>query len=428
MLSQTIANERLEEALLAGMLHAPGALRMVAETCVSADFFGEQHASMFEAMVEVGAGIDDVPDRQSVHARVAGRPELGDRFANLWVGHVRTLDSVERACITLKNLTAARKLANATLNVLSMLNSPDIIEDPEGVLDEAAKLVSEALLSREERSSATPAAYAVKGLVEDIVNRRPNPERRLRKTPLKSMQSILPGFKPGQLVILAGRPGEGKSSFGVQVADVEAEAGYRTLVYTGEMTEEELSERIIASRANVDSRRIEGRVLDNDEGARIINACFSLEKRPICLANFSGWSFSKLVRDAKREHRRDPLSLIVIDYLQLFRQPDRKQQREEEVSIMSRGLKQLAQELKLPVLALCQMNRGIDGRDNGEPRLSDLRESGSLEQDADIVVFVTSEPESTNGESVFWVKKQRGGETGRISARFVKKFSRFDDP
>lgn len=416
-----------ERAILGCMMQVPGAAVQASLALQQDDFFSAAYGKLFAILSK--APIDEemgIPDLATCFAAASAHPDLREHFPVL-SNMIMTLGSLEENCARLKGIAHVRRVMTTLAYALASCSSERAVDAPDELLDEITASVTKALSSREIKASTVRLETAAGSIVTKLLDRSLDTSRQ-RFTPLKSMRTILPAFRGGQLVVLAGRPGEGKTAFGVQCAELEADSKYRSIVYTGEMSEEELAERVLSGLAGIDSRIIANRTYSPQQGADLINAAHTTVGKPLDFCDMSGWTIEQLCNHARFEHRKEPLSMIVVDYLQLMKSRTRKDlgSREEEIALISRSLKQLARALNIPVLLLSQMNRSVESRDSGEPRLSDLRESGAIEQDADIVVFVTRDAERQD-ETSFWVKKQRGGETGRITARFEKKFTKFRD-
>lgn len=247
------------------------------------------------------------------------------------------------------------------------------------------------------------------------------------------------GFRGGQMITVAGRPGLGKSSLAANIADHAAvDLGIPTGIFTLEMSGEEYMERMIAARARVNLRDIGQGMLPQEGMDRIIRSSGQLSRAPIHIEDTAGLSILEVRAKARRMHQQHGVRLILIDYLQLMNASGgsrKHESRQQEVSDISNGIKNLARELNVPVIALVQMNRDIE-RDKGrKPRLSDLRESGSIEQDSDLVGFLFKSrmdeedaiADEDAAESVnFLIAKQRGGPTGVVRLTFLKQFTKFE--
>lgn len=246
------------------------------------------------------------------------------------------------------------------------------------------------------------------------------------------------GLQKGEMIILAARPSMGKTSFALNIAEHAAIpkraniAPAATLIFSLEMSSASLAMRMLCSRANVRFSRIRDGFMDNDDLNRIGKASRELAAAPIFIDDSSGISIMQLRAKARRLHARQKLGLIVVDYLQLMNPVDSRAPREQQVAEASRGLKGLAKELELPIIVLSQLNRASE-KEERKPRLSDLRESGSIEQDADVVLMLARPKEEGDDFQVaantadLIVAKQRNGPVGEFKLTFLRDITRFEN-
>jgi replicative DNA helicase len=249
---------------------------------------------------------------------------------------------------------------------------------------------------------------------------------------------MLAGLKEEDLYILAGRPSMGKTSFALNIVEHAAvEQSIPTLIFSLEMSAKQIAQRLISTRARVNSRRILLGELDESKQEQLRQAATAVNAAPILIDDSGALTPIAARAIARRVDAKNDLGLIVVDYLQLMTNPGVNGTREQEVSSISRAFKQLARELKVPVLALSQLSRSCESRENKRPILSDLRESGAIEQDADAVMFLFREeqytgPYNQDGENVegkaeLNVAKQRNGPTGTLYLQFIKEITRFTE-
>ena len=241
------------------------------------------------------------------------------------------------------------------------------------------------------------------------------------------------GLQKSDLIIIAGRPSMGKTSFAMNIAENAAiKAKLPVLVFSMEMSGESLSMRLMSSLGRIDQHKIRTGQLNDQDWPRITSAVSMLSDAPLLIDDTAALSPSELRARARRAYRQQGgLGLIVIDYLQLMHVPNSRENRTTQVSEISRNLKALAKELNVPVLALSQLNRSLEQRENKRPRMSDLRESGSLEQDADLIVFiyrdeVYKEDSADKGKAEIIIAKQRNGPIGKVVLSFLGQYTRFE--
>lgn len=258
----------------------------------------------------------------------------------------------------------------------------------------------------------------------------------------KDLDGLTYGFHAGEMVVLAARPSVGKTSLAMNFAEnailpIGNRKPVGVLVFSLEMTATQLATRLMCGRARVDFKRIRDKVASKQDTSDLVQAAMELKKAPLHIDDASNSSILDIRAKARRIHSKDPLGLIIIDYLQLIRGTDARVQREQQIAEISRGVKGMAKELDIPVVVLSQLNRDSE-RENRSPRLSDLRESGSIEQDADVVMMLHrpkkregEEGEESNFGNVEHIKlilaKQRNGPVGEIDLAFVRRYTRYEN-
>lgn len=252
-------------------------------------------------------------------------------------------------------------------------------------------------------------------------------------TGFTDLDKMTTGFQPGDLVIVAGRPAMGKTTFAMNVAETAAISGELPVaVFSMEMPGEQLAMRLISSLGRIDQHHIRTGELTDEDWPRITSAISMLSETKLFIDDTPAMSPSEVRTRARRIKREHGLGLIIIDYLQLMQVAGGSENRATEISEISRGLKALAKELGIPVIALSQLNRGLEQRPDKRPIMSDLRESGAIEQDADIILFVYrdevyNEDSADKGMAEIIVGKQRNGPIGKVRLAFRGKYTRFDD-
>lgn len=260
----------------------------------------------------------------------------------------------------------------------------------------------------------------------------------------RDLDGMTYGFHPGQMIVLAARPSVGKTSLAMNFAEhAMLPDGERkpsgVLVFSLEMTAAQLAMRLICSRSRVDMKRIRDRVISKQDSADIATTVKELKRSPLWIDDASSSTILDLRAKARRLHTKSPLGLVVVDYLQLIRGTDNRIQREQQIADISRGMKGMAKELNVPVVVLSQLNRDSE-KENRDPRLSDLRESGSIEQDADVVLLLSRPKKSDDDETVegggmfnehehikLIIAKQRNGPVGEIDLTFVRRYTRYEN-
>jgi replicative DNA helicase len=243
------------------------------------------------------------------------------------------------------------------------------------------------------------------------------------------LDNLTSGLQNSDLIILAGRPSMGKTALALNIArNAAIESNIPVAVFSLEMSKEQLSLRMLCSEARLDSSRLRGGFFSMDDWRRLTDAAGVLSESPIYIDDTPNISAMEIRAKARRLKMDKNIGLIVIDYLQLMQGRGTAERRDLEISEMSRALKALAKELSLPVLALSQLNRMLEQRNDKRPRLSDLRESGALEQDADVVAFIyRDEINPKKGTADIILAKQRNGPTGEVTLTFLTTYTRFEN-
>jgi len=251
-------------------------------------------------------------------------------------------------------------------------------------------------------------------------------------TGLIELDNLTSGFQDSELLILAARPSMGKTALALNIAAHAAlEENAATLIVSLEQSRLELAERLLCARARVDGHKLRNGYLSDPDRRKLVDVCNDVSNCPLFIDDAPGRNMIQIAAMARRLKRRSELRLVVIDYLQLIEADSSRDPRQEQIAAITRRLKHLARELKVPVLALAQLNRSVEMREGHRPRLADLRESGAIEQDADVVMFLHRDdqydPEMNQGEADLIVAKQRNGPTGSVRMTFLKNFMKFEN-
>ncbi len=263
-------------------------------------------------------------------------------------------------------------------------------------------------------------------------------------TGFTELDDLMSGLQPGELIIVAARPSMGKTALGLSIAEHVAVAEQRPVAFFSmEMSRQQIAQRVLCARGRVDSHRVRRNRLNETEMMRLQHVADELGNKPFFVDDTPGMSVMELRAKARRLKMIHDIDLVVVDYLQLMGDShSARESRQHEIATISRGLKALARELRIPVLALAQLNRNPEGREGNRPRMSDLRESGAIEQDADTIILLHREEyylkdrkdeksremlEKVRGVAELIVAKQRNGPTGTVSVQFHQSFTAFDN-
>lgn len=418
-----------ERAIVSGILLDNAAIDEVADVLQPEDFYSRKLGLCYGAELALSQKSEPI-DLLTLRAELAARGDLGnaggDEELVTLTNEIPNLDALESYARRVRGLATVRAMVTAATRVAASGRAP--IEDLDVWLDEAEATLHAVAISRRADRRCHPLKDLVIRAVEDIQERAKVGEVRGVPTGITRLDRLLSGLRPSNLIILAGRPGMGKTAFALHVIEHVAHAG-PVLGWSGEMGGEEWAERLLVAGSGIDGDKMrmgghgKGESFSQNEWASFNKAAVALAGLPVEIDDTPAISLWQLRSKARRMKARGGLALVVADYLQLMRSGERYSAREQEVAAISRGLKALAKELEVPVMALSQLNRDLEKRADKRPNMSDLRESGQLEQDADVVLFLYRDeyydPDTTE-ENVaeIIVAKQRGGRVDTVKAFF----------
>jgi len=423
-----------ERALLGSILVDPNPISRVLEILPPPSgtwFYTEEHRLIFSAFMTLFERSDPI-DLETVTDVLRRRGSL-EKIG----GSVYLAELTERAFTTANTAHHARIIRDKAL-YRGIINIATDLKESAYTQEDLPELINRTQQSLLQISGAqTTASFSVLRdiLTDTIRNAQHADDLDLTgvNTGFHQLNNITSGFQNSNLVIVAARPSQGKSALALQFALSGARSlgGLPVVIFSLEMSREELGMRILCSEARVDSQRMKRGFLAREEWGLIFNAGSELENLPILIDDTSSLSVLDILTRSKRLQSERGLGMIVIDYLQLMNSAGkRKENRQQEVSDISRNLKILAKELNVPVIALSQLSREVEHKSPPRPVLSDLRDSGAIEQDADMVIFIYRgdiyEP-NKGGIAELIVAKQRNGPTGSVGITFNNTFARFDD-
>lgn len=419
-----------EQAVLGGCLMGPH-IDLVIDMLRPDDFYSDAHGRIWSAMlalVSSGSAIDTTTVRGAL-VDAGDMAQVGDAALFALTNTIPVAFHVEQHAARVRQLAQVRRVIRTAHEIAASGYGP--IDDIEAWVDLAESDIMRAA-ELDTIAHARPLSELVPGVVDRVVDMAPG---RLVgvSTGLKKLDDYTTGWNPGQLIVVAGRPGMGKTAFAELMCRACAMSGRAALWFSLEMPGEDLIRRQLSGEAHVDHANIRSGRLQDFDRDQIRRAGQDLARLPIYMLDTPAITVMTVRREARRLFRKlGGLGVIVVDYLQLMRAVDKRQPREQQVAEMSGGLKALAMELGVPVVALSQLNREVEKRPDKRPQLSDLRESGSLEQDSDVVIFIYRDevynrdsPDMGTAEII--IAKQRSGPVGVVRASFVKAYTRFGD-
>jgi replicative DNA helicase len=423
-----------EEAVLGALLIDSDAIIRVATFLNPKDFFLQRNGWIYEAIFALHSRreptdlvtLTDELERQNRLADIGGPAYLTDL-----INATPTSIHVEYYARIVERTALLRRLIDGATQIAQLAYEDN--EDVGEIIDRAESIIFGVTERRTDRD-LKPIRQIIDSYY-DLIEYRSQHQGELMGIPtgLKDLDKLLGGLQRSDLVILAGRPGMGKTSLGLSIALQAARKwSKRIAIFSPEMSDEQLVQRLLSAETGIDSQRLRlGQIHDN-EWPVFIQATSLLADTGIFIDDTPAISAMELRTKARRLEAEHGLDLIIVDYMQLMRGDRRSENRQQEISYISRSLKELARELNIPVMALSQLSRAVESRHDKRPMLSDLRESGSIEQDADVVMFVYRD-ELYNPDTEFpnlaeiIVAKHRSGPTGLFSIYFKKQLAQFVD-
>jgi replicative DNA helicase len=431
-------NLEAERSVLGAILINNHAFNQAAEVIDAQDFFRDAHRRIFEKMVALTDRSNPV-DLVTLKDELVRSGELdevgGPAYISALTDGVPRSANVEHYAKIVKEKSTLRRLIQSATDVLS--RAYDAEEDADNLLDEAERSIFAIADDRMRTGFVRVSELVDSGyqLIEQLQQHRGLVTG--VPTGFIDLDEMTSGFQPSDLIIVAARPSMGKTSFVMNIAlHCGIEAGKTVGVFSLEMSKEQLFLRMLTAEARVDAHRFRGGFLGEQDYARLVQAFGRLHEAKVFIDDTPSVGILEMRAKARRLKLEHGLDMLVIDYLQLMQGRGRFDNRQQELASISRSLKILAKELGVPIVALSQLSRAPETRGDHRPQLSDLRESGALEQDADVVLFIFREdmygvegernPES-EGTAEIIIGKQRNGPTGSVKLAFLKQYTRFEN-
>ena len=428
-------NIEAEQSVLGAMLIKKEAITQAQELLRPDDFYREAHRIVFETMLEL-AGDNEAVDLVTLTEALRKKEMLekvgGISFITALANYVPTAANIVYHAQIVKEKSELRHLIDAATEIASA--AYEATDDVKDIMDDAEKKIL-AVAANQTGGAFEP----IKNIVIDTVGRVETLYENQGgltgiSTGFRDLDRDTSGLQKSDLILVAARPSMGKTAFTLNIATYAAMHGHTVAFFSLEMSKEQLVQRMLCSEGGIDSQRLRTGQLEDADWDRLINTADRVSKASIYIDDTAGINVMDLRSKARRLKAEHGLDLIVIDYLQLMqgRARSSSDNRQQEISEISRSLKALARELDVPVVALSQLSRSVESRTVKKPMLSDLRESGSLEQDADIVMFLyredyyDQETERKNITEVI-IAKHRNGPIGTIELFFQKEFTKFRD-
>jgi replicative DNA helicase len=426
-------NIEAEQAVIGAIFLEPTALTLASEILIPEDFYRAAHQKIFNAMLKLndtGKAVDLITVTEELAAARILEDIGGVSYLSEVAGSVPTAANIEYYANIVGEKALLRKLIRTATGIAQDGYTRE--DEVESLLSEAEKSIMEVAQRRN--------AGAFHNIKDVLVRTYDNIETLHQRTGdvtgiptgFAELDRMTAGFQRNDLIIVGARPSVGKTAFALNIAqNVAVKSGENVAIFSLEMGAEQLVMRMLCAEGNIDAQRLRTGSLTDEDWGKLTMAMGSLSNAGIFIDDTPGVRISDLQAKCRRLKQEHGLGMILIDYLQLILGSGRGgENRQQEVSEISRSLKQLARELQVPVIALSQLSRGVEQRQDKRPMMSDIRESGSIEQDADIVAFLyrddyyDKESENKNIIEII-IAKQRNGPTGTVSLAFVKEYNKF---
>tara|TARA_Y100000816_G_scaffold234846_1_gene180474 strand:+ start:37 stop:1407 length:1371 start_codon:yes stop_codon:yes gene_type:complete len=431
----------LERAILGGLMLETERYDAVSEIIEFSDFEGQDHQNIFQSMGELVNSnkpldpltVSDRLDSKNLLTRAGGKNYLIDLASS-----TPSAANLEAYAGMIRQKSISRRLMKINSEISELIINPQG-KDAEELLDEAeTKIFS----LNDEASRKSTDIQKLDELIPQSIERmneiaKSGSSLLGSSTGYKDLDTRLQGLQDGDLIIIAARPSMGKTALSMNIAEnflLNKDVSGSVLIFSLEMPAESLTTRLLASNAKIDQQKVRSASMNQDELKKFMESSSKLKDFPLYIDDSSLLSPMELRARARRINRQEPngLSLIVVDYLQLMQLPASQENRVNQISEISRSLKMLAKELKVPVVALSQLNRAVEQRPNKRPIMADLRDSGAIEQDADVILFiyrdeVYNEDSEEGNKAEIIIGKQRNGPIGKVNLTFLKEYTRFED-
>ncbi len=435
-----------EMSILGGILLDNEAINRSLEVIRAEEFYREPHRKIFRAMIDLSNNGEpcDLITLTTILKKKGELEEVGGgAYLATLVDFVPTAANIVYYCRIVKEKAVARNLITAATEIVT--KSFEEQSNVDELLDQAQKTIFEI-----SENKLKPAFFPVKDILKETIR---NIEKLYEKkdhvtgvpTGFLDMDSMTAGFQKGDLIIVAGRPSMGKTAFALnlgQNAAIHADQKTPVAIFSLEMSKEQLVTRLLCSESKIDASRLRtGHLVDSD-WSRLMTGAGKLHDAPIYIDDTPSIPVLEMRAKCRRLKAEKGLGMVIVDYLQLMRGGANSESRQQEISEISRSLKALAKELDIPVIALSQLNRGLENRTDKRPMMSDLRESGAIEQDADVIMFVyrdavycdackrrdgscTTEGHDRQAEII--IGKQRNGPIGTVNLVFNGEYTKFEN-
>ena len=430
-------NNDAEKSVIGAMLMDRDVISDVADLLSREDFYNAQYGILFENMVELyneGRPVDLVTLSDRLKMKDVPEDICSPAFIGEIMSEVVTSANAKNHAQIVQDKAVLRRLITLSEGITNDCFSDS--DKVENILEDAESKIFRLVQNRNGSSDFTPVSQIVVNVIGEIEEAARNKGKVTGlSTGFTDLDNMLTGLHGGELLLVAARPAMGKTAFVLNIAhDLAVMHKKPCAIFSLEMSKEQLISRMIAIDAMVDSKSMKLGNMPDEDWDKVIESVDDIARAPLFIDDNSAITVSELRSKCRKLKQTQNIELIIIDYLQLMSSNRPVESRQQFISDVSRALKNIARELNIPVIALSQLSRAVDGRTDHKPVLSDLRESGAIEQDADVVMFIYRDeyynPETTTKPQTaeIIIAKQRNGETGSIDLRWIGKYTKFADP
>lgn len=429
-------NIEAEQSILGSILLENNAINSVLEILSPGDFYSEAHRKIFTVIIELSERnepVDFITLSNALKSKNMLDSVGGQTYLASLVDNVPSAANVANYARIVKEKSILRGLITSATDIIGSCYETG--SDVDDILDKAEHSIFE-ISENKVRPAFSPIREIVKDSfrsIEDLYARK----ELITGVPtgFDKLDDLTSGLQKSELIIIAGRPSMGKTAFALNIAlNAAMEGQVPAAIFSLEMSKEQLAFRLLSSEARVDSQRLRKGFLGETDWPKLTTAAGRLSDAPLYIDDTAAITVLEMKAKSRRLKADVGLGLIVVDYIQLMRSGNNRDSREQEISEISRSLKALAKELNVPVVALSQLNRQVESRTNRRPQMADLRESGAIEQDADVIAFIyrdevynKSEENTEKGIAEIIIAKQRNGPTDTVKLTFVDKYTSFEN-
>lgn len=427
-------NLEAETAVLGSMLLDRDAASLALEMIDSSCFYKDAHKKIYSAIIKLyddNKAVDLITVVEELKKTNALDEVGGPAYITNIASSVPTAANIAHYIKIVKEKHILRNLINASTQIVSECYNTE--HDADTLVDKAEQIIFD-IAAKKVEARAVPLRDVIRSSIETIDNLYQRKENITGiATGYRDLDMRTAGLQYSDLIVIAGRPSMGKSAFATCITEHIGVIEKKPVAFFSlEMSKEQLVQRMLCSHARVDAHKVRTGFLSQADWPRLVTAAGKLSEAPIFIDDSPGISVMELRAKARRLKAQHDIQLIVLDYLQLMQGPANSDSRQQEISEISRSLKALARELRVPLIAISQLSRAVEQRSDHRPQLSDLRESGAIEQDADLVILLLREEyynptEENKGISEVIIAKQRNGPVGSLNLTFIGEYMRFEN-